>query len=393
MCSESECRGVGDLGSLAGVFLSKSFLSQFQHRELLKLNPIWTLPCKHIPISFFSSITRFVALTLPHTMVDWGDPTTIAASNLAFIKFTHVIGGVYMWEFVSHIDFEYAVITRKRKFTWSFLLYLGCRLCPLLAIMSQFMGFDVSHKIDCQAWVLSSFLFGNLAFAFASALVILRVAAIWELNKFVIILACAVWFGNVSAFSYSMAPVRSTWTDRSCIILHPNYSKISVLSAFLTDLILLVLMLIGLMRWKNAPQSSGVWRLLRNQCLTWIVIVTLAGVPTSIFVFLNLNDPSDPMNLIFQVLALIITSLGAARLHRGLVDYPALARSTKAASGIERATNGLNSEATSPLSHHSYQTKREHDTERVSVVLDALPAATSSTEAHKVETFDGGNIV
>lgn len=62
-----------------------------------------------------------------------------------------------------------------------------------------------------------------------------------------------------------MVPLRSAWTGSSCTILHTNHSRISVLSAFTTDIILLVLMLTGLMRWKNAPSSSGVWRLLRNQ--------------------------------------------------------------------------------------------------------------------------------
>jgi len=310
-------------------------------------------------------------------MVNWRDPNVVDAETVALIKFVHVIGGIYIWEFVSQLGFEYSVFTKKRKFTWSFLLYLGCRWFPLFAITSQFLGLDVSHKIDCQVWIIMTFVFGNLSFACASALVILRVAAIWDLNKLVVSLSFTVWLGNITAFAYSMIPLRSTWIG-SCIISQTNLSKISVLSAFVTDIILLVLMLTGLMRWKHAQNASGVWRLLRRQCLIWIAIVTLAGVPATVFAFLNLNDP---FNLIFQVLAVIITALGAARIHRELVDYPAFNCSTQGTDGNEWANEVHSGPVSPPMSHQSCQTKRGRDS--VSVVLDALPVMTSSTEARR----------
>jgi hypothetical protein len=314
-------------------------------------------------------------------MVDWHDPAVVAADNLAFIKFVHVMGGVYIWEFFVYLGFEYSVITRKRKFTWSFLLYLGCRWCALLAITLQIIGLDVSHKIDCQAWVLSAFVFGNLSLTFSSALIILRVAAIWDRSKFIITIACAVFLGNIASLAYSISPLRSDWTG-SCTISHTNNSRINVLSAFITDIILLVLMLVGLMRWKNAS-SSCIWRLLRTQCFIWVMIVTFAGLPATVFVILNLNDP---MNLIPQVLGMVIASLGAARIHRGLVDFPALNSTAKTAHGTEWAGEH-NREAVSP---QGFRTMRSHDSDGVKV---AHPVTTYSSEVHKTETFEGANIV
>jgi len=90
-------------------------------------------------------------------MTHWRDPAVVAAENFALIKLMHVLGGVYIWEFVSNFGFEYSIITGKRKLTWTFPLYLGCRWCPLFAIMFQFLGLDVESKIDCQAWVISTF--------------------------------------------------------------------------------------------------------------------------------------------------------------------------------------------------------------------------------------------
>ncbi|KAH9159856.1 hypothetical protein EDB89DRAFT_2082913 [Lactarius sanguifluus] len=301
-------------------------------------------------------------------MVNWRDPATVAAEELAFIK---AYPCHRSWEIVAFIGFEYSVISKKRKFTWSFLLYLGCRWFPMLFIASQFMGFDATHKINCQAWIIFSFMSGYLSFMCASALIILRVAVLWNRNKTVIAFACAVWIVNIAIDIYSLTTLHSAWAGSFCGVSHTDRLWISVLSNFITDVVLLVLMLAGLKRWKNAPKSSGVWGLLYTQGLIWVMIVTLAEVPPTVFIFLNLNDP---MNMIFQAFALIITALGAARLYRGLIDYPASNNSVKS---YRRA----------------YRTKMQHDAEGGSIVLDNLPDKTSDSEVTREETFEGGNAV
>ncbi|KAH8982680.1 hypothetical protein EDB92DRAFT_2117705 [Lactarius akahatsu] len=315
-------------------------------------------------------------------MVNWLDPATVFAEEVTLVKLVHVIGGIYIWEIVSCLDFEYSVISKKRKFTWSFLLYLGCRWCPLLAVALQFLGFDVSHKINCQACAVLSFMFAYLSFMCTSALIILRVTVLWNHSKIIIALTCAVWIGNTANYAYSLTTLRAAWTGSLCAIFHTVDGRISVLSTFTTDLILLVLMLTGLKRWKNAPKSGGVWQLLCTQGLIWVIIVTLAEVPPTVFILLNLNDP---MNLIFQAFALIITPLGAARLYRELIDYPT-------SNGVVKVvtSGGPHGEHSSPFSHQTYSTKIQHDAEGGSVVLEVK---TSDSEVPKGETFEGGNIV
>ncbi|KAH9063761.1 hypothetical protein EDB83DRAFT_2675224 [Lactarius deliciosus] len=315
-------------------------------------------------------------------MVDWNDRATVSAEEYALIKLVHVIGGIYIWEIILCLGFEYSVISKQRKFTWPFLLYLGCRWCPLFAIAFQFLGFDVSHKIDCQTCAILSFMSAYLSFMCTSALIILRVAVLWNRSKIIIAFACAVWAGNTAVYAYSLTTLCSAWTGEFCSILHTDHCRISVLSTFTMDLILLVLMLAGLKRWKNAPKLCGVWRLLHTQGLIWVMIVTLAELPPTVFIFLNLNDP---MNTIFQDFALIIAPLGAARLYRGLIDYP--------------PSNGLVTVVDEPLdehpppSHQTHRTRQKHDSEGGSVVLDILPVKTSVSEVPKGETFEGGNIV
>ncbi|KAH9048280.1 hypothetical protein EDB84DRAFT_1557074 [Lactarius hengduanensis] len=316
-------------------------------------------------------------------MVDWNDPPTVSAEEDALVKLVHVIGGIYIWEIVLCLGFEYSVISKQRKFTWPFLLYLGCRWCPLFAIALQLLGFDVSHKIDCQASAVLSFMSAYISFMCTSALIILRVAVLWNRSKIIIAFTCAMWIGNAAIYAYSLTTLRSAWTGKLCSILYTDHGRISVLSTFITDLILLVLMLAGLKRWKNAPKSCGIWRLLRTQGLIWVMIVTLAELPPTVFIFLNLKDP---MNTIFQNFALTIVPLGAARLYRGLIDYPAF-------NGLVTVVNEPLGEHSSPFSHQTYRTKQKHDSKGGSVVLDILPVKASGSEVPKGETSEGGNVV
>ncbi|KAI9442613.1 hypothetical protein H4582DRAFT_2073188 [Lactarius indigo] len=301
-------------------------------------------------------------------MVDWQKITTIEAES-AVINLVHVISGIYIWEIVTRLGFEYSVITRRRKFTWSFPLYLGCRWFPLFSITFQILSIDVSHKIDCQAYVLSAFAFAYLSFMCASAIdhttlckhnlfyrcVLYALqpenplsAVLWDRSKIIIPFACTVWIGNTSVYVYSLTSLRAIWIE--------------------------------ICAGSHAPKTCGVWGLLCTQGLIWVIIVTLAEVPPTVFILLNLNGP---MNMIFQSLGLIIAPLGAARLYRGLVDYPV-------SNGLTVAVNEPHDELVSPFSHQTYRTK-QHDAEGGSVVLDILPAKTYGSEVPMRETFEGAS--
>jgi len=81
------------------------------------------------------------------------------------------------------------------------------------------------------------------------------------------------------------------------------------------DLVLLLLMLAGLLRWRNSRKRGGMWWLLYTQGLAWVVVFTLAGLPSVIFILLNLNGP---MNQIFLVPEVVSMSICASRMHLGL---------------------------------------------------------------------------
>ncbi|KAI0256381.1 hypothetical protein BJV78DRAFT_461835 [Lactifluus subvellereus] len=161
-------------------------------------------------------------------------------------------------------------------------------------------------------------MFGYLSFAFSSALIVLRVVALWDRNKVVTALASACWLATIGSYIYSAATARAFWNGDSCTAFDTERTKTGIFSTFVSDLVLLILMLVGLLRWKNARQTCGVWWFLCTQGLVWVALLTLAEVPPTVFIILNLNDP---LNLMFQVLALIIMAVGASRIYRGLADH------------------------------------------------------------------------
>ncbi|KAH9041772.1 hypothetical protein EDB85DRAFT_1381868 [Lactarius pseudohatsudake] len=251
-------------------------------------------------------------------MTDWKSPVVVTAEYSALVKLYHATWGVFLWEFVVNIGFEYSVFTGKRKFRPSFLLYLGARWCPLLCVITILVGFDSTNRINCQAFVILVFLFSHLSIACASALIVLRIAAIWGLDKIAISIASAAWLANTGTLIHSLTVVRGNWSGGICKVTNPPETKINILVSFVTDLVLLALMLTGLLRWENAHWGGGIWWLLFTQGLAWMITVVLAGAPTTIFLLLNLNDP---MNLMFQVPGLITMAIGATRVYRGLSDY------------------------------------------------------------------------
>ncbi|KAI0250163.1 hypothetical protein BJV78DRAFT_612370 [Lactifluus subvellereus] len=256
---------------------------------------------------------------LPNRMTDWRNPRRVAATCIALEKLLHVLGGLYLWEILINLDYEFSVLTGKRKLTRTFPLYLGCRWCPLVVLITQFLILDVSDGTGCQVMIVT-FIFGYLSSLFASVLIILRISVLWKRNKVVIALASASCLGNTACYLYVMATSRGYWTGDPCALQHTRHAMFGIFSSFATNLLLLVLMLIGVLHRcrSEARQQGSILRFLYMQGLAWAVVFTLAEVPPVIFIILNLNDY---MNVMFPTAGLIFTAIGASRLHRRLTDY------------------------------------------------------------------------
>jgi len=137
----------------------------------------------------------------------------------------------------------------------------------------------------------------------------------------VIVMALGVWGTNAAFLIHSVFKIRAVWMPivDSCNVLNVESTKLNIIITLGTDIILLLIMLVGLLRL-NLHESGafGLGRLMWKQGLVWLFIATIAEVPPATFIALNLNEP---FNYMFTVPSEIAMSIAATRIHRSLANF------------------------------------------------------------------------
>jgi len=254
-------------------------------------------------------------------MLNYDDFFVIAADFWALVKFWHALDGLYIWEFVTTLDYEWSIIQKRRPYRWTIWLYSITRVATLVALINNMIGFDVDRPINCQLWVTFELIFAYLAFAAASLLIVLRVIAVWNRNRIVSAISLAIWATNVGFLIHGITRLHGAWSPltTTCLVPNTTASELNIVVSLITDSLLLIIMLIGLYRWRLEEGSTGSFgRLLWTQGIIWLFLATIAYVPPVVVIALNLNAP---FNLMFQTPALITMSIAATRLYRSLSDF------------------------------------------------------------------------
>jgi len=89
-------------------------------------------------------------------MVNRQEPALVLKDYIALIKLNHVIAGIYIWETLLTVDFEFDVIRRKRPYRWTIWIYLGTRYTGLLAFICLFIVMD-GPRISCESVMIPFF--------------------------------------------------------------------------------------------------------------------------------------------------------------------------------------------------------------------------------------------
>ncbi|KAF8256865.1 hypothetical protein EI94DRAFT_1836410 [Lactarius quietus] len=253
-------------------------------------------------------------------MVDFHNPTVIERDFLAVEKLWCVLDGILIWELFITLNYEWSVIWGHRPYRWTIWIYSLTRLCALMAVILNMVGFDSSTPIDCQLWAIFELIFAYSAFLCASLLIVLRIIAIWNRNRIVVAIAICTWSSSLAFFIHNIARVQARWapTLSVCEVLNPEITKVTIIALLIADLVLLITMLVGLLRLRIHGTMFALGKFLWNQGLIWLFLATISEVPAAVFVSLNLNEP---FNLMFQTPALIVMTIGATRMHRALAEF------------------------------------------------------------------------
>ncbi|KAH9974544.1 hypothetical protein BGW80DRAFT_146286 [Lactifluus volemus] len=277
-------------------------------------------------------------------MVNFRDPIVLFQDFLVLVKLWHAFGGVFLWEFFTTLEFEWNVIRGRRPYRWTIWIYSLTRISTLFVVILNMIAFDASSPIHCQVSAMAAMsymcvppsvlitddtklvvtfqlILAHLAVASASLLIMLRVIAIWNRNKTVLAFSISVWGINVAFLIQGVVRLRSAFGPEAttCVVRNSDIAELNVIVTFVTDIILLLMMLAGLLHLRR--QGGGLLDLgnfLWKQGIIWISLAVAAGVPPAVFLILNLNEA---LNLMFQIPALIILTISATRIYRSLIHF------------------------------------------------------------------------
>ncbi|KAI0041226.1 hypothetical protein FA95DRAFT_1611190 [Auriscalpium vulgare] len=262
-------------------------------------------------------------------MKNWKDPSAVLATEEAFIRLSHVLLGLILWEIATTCDYDIDVLRGRRRYLPTYWIYFTCRLSMAVSLTILIITDNISGLEHCTAWDVSSYAFAFLSLGLASSLILLRIFAVWKWQWAVVAVSSALWVSSIalnirSVFSRQL---RSEYVPQlgQCVPIDPARSMLNSVGILGSDLGLLLIMLVGVLNLKDhkdtpaAPRSfGGLWRLLWYQGVIWLTLAAVVEVPALVFIILNLNDPWDVM---FEIVTLATISISATRMYRVLTDY------------------------------------------------------------------------
>ncbi|KAI9507575.1 hypothetical protein F5148DRAFT_93550 [Russula earlei] len=247
-------------------------------------------------------------------------PSSLASALKTLVHVSNVIhtcAGIYMWEFITTLDFEWEVYTGRRPWRWSFLVYVAARVLALACFILTLVGFNLTREFNCEAWLRSLLVTAWLAAACASLLLVLRGVAIWGRDSRIVAICMAFWLANIAGSFYATTRGQVVWSPvlHLCLISHTDQYRWSIMINFVQDTVLLSIMIFGVLHKRNA---THLWNMLYFQGLLWILAATMTELPSVALGFKNINDG---WNMMFQYPHLTFMVIASSRAYRDLFQY------------------------------------------------------------------------
>ncbi|KIK79416.1 hypothetical protein PAXRUDRAFT_834111 [Paxillus rubicundulus Ve08.2h10] len=259
-------------------------------------------------------------------MPDWKSESELATDSLITIKLLHALMGLYGWEFIISLDFDWAILTGKRKFRWPLTFYFAGRYLLLFAIIASLIGFDTPATIElnCQALYVFSEFAGDAAVGLACINLSLRTIAIWSKNKWIIGSLVLIILGHWSLILQGV-PVSATWVPGvGCTIVEgdPTITIAIFVYSMCFDFFVLCLTAYKLAwnprRARSSPLHTKLARMIFADGLVYFIIAFLANLTATIFMILDLNAV---MGILFNAPAAVASTIMASWAVRRLYNF------------------------------------------------------------------------
>ncbi|KAG2154155.1 uncharacterized protein EDB93DRAFT_1081505 [Suillus bovinus] len=257
-------------------------------------------------------------------MVDWKSEEVIQMDSMIFLKLTHALLGLYLWEFFISLDFDWAVMTGKTRFRWPLIFYFAGRYILLFALIGIAIALDTQSEINCQALYAFNQLAGNAAVGLASINLSVQTVAIWSQNIWIIVLLVLIIIGHWSLILQGIL-LNAVWLPGlDCTITNSDNTILAAtfIYSMCFDFVVLCLSAYKL-AWTHTWSGTHVAptrlvRMLFSDGLVYFFIAFGSNVIATTMMVLDLNPI---MSVIFNVPAAIASTIVASRVVRRLTNF------------------------------------------------------------------------
>ncbi|KAG9004461.1 hypothetical protein FRB94_002332 [Tulasnella sp. JGI-2019a] len=244
-------------------------------------------------------------------MVNWMDPSVIVEDLAIFNKTILVMTGLYAWEVIVTLPYDWSIITGKRKFKYPMAFYFLCRYSLLLSCIGINVALNTTKELNCQSLYVFNQLVGNTAVATASTLLMLRTIAIWSRNPYIVYPLTALSLGQWAILLHGIIIVDARWSPvaKGCVVVSapPVFLNLIYIYTMTFDLIVLMLSCWGLIKTSG---RSDLWSLLFKDGIIYFIVAFSANCCAAVLILLNLNPA---MNIIMSVPAAVASAIVACR--------------------------------------------------------------------------------
>jgi hypothetical protein len=253
-------------------------------------------------------------------MPDWNSPDEIAKDGLAFSRFMHALLGLYIWEWVVSLPFDWQYLHGKKTFRWPLAFYFLNRYCLLFALIGIAIALNVTEEVDCQALYTFNQVFGNAAIGLASVNLSLRTMAVWSRKWYIVWPLVVVILGHFSLLLHGIL-LKAAWIPGAgCVITQTDNKLLAATFIYGMTFDFGILLLTAFKLLYPKTGRSRLVNLIFNDGLIFFVIAFVVNLIATIFMLLNLNPV---MSIIANVPAAIASTIVAGRIVRRLSEFTA----------------------------------------------------------------------
>ncbi|KAJ3475354.1 hypothetical protein NLI96_g11890 [Meripilus lineatus] len=247
-------------------------------------------------------------------MVNWNSPEEIARDEVIVERLIHIVCGVYLWEFTISLDFEWSLVTFRKRFTWPLVPYFLSHYFALGVTIAFLFLMDAHTHLDCRA-IISFMAVGTGSMAGFNRLPRM---VVWSMDQRCVVPLCLLLASHWGVILWGVIETGGFWQPGvGCIRYTSNLAVlVTFICAICVDAIVLALCAIKLIGIANA--WSRLPNLLFKDGLIYFIVVLLSSLPSAIMVGLHLNPVMDVM---LATPATYITVIAACRAVRHLSDY------------------------------------------------------------------------